>query len=91
MIRVVDGLDNECDEQALDLVAGEWDQLTWPGVVDVFVGANDGEEGVGEHGEGDPAAPGGVAADLVLIEPGQALLSPAWSGPWTSPTPARSP
>lgn len=50
VISVVDELDNESDDQALDLVAGEWDQLTSPGVT----GANDGEAGVG-----DPAAPGG--------------------------------
>ena len=37
VIRVVDGLDDECDEQALALVAGEWDRLTRPGVVGVFV------------------------------------------------------
>ena len=43
------------------------------GVACVFVGADDGEEGVGEHGEGDPAGPGGVAADLVLVQSGQAL------------------
>jgi hypothetical protein len=54
---MVDGSDDEGGEQALDLVAGERDQLTWPGVVGVFGGAHDGEEGVGEHGEGDPAGP----------------------------------
>jgi len=64
VIRVVDGLDNECDEQALDLVAGEWDQLTWPGVVGVFVGANDGEEGVGGGGQGDVVVPAGPGAAL---------------------------
>jgi hypothetical protein len=40
----------------------------------MFVGSDDGEEGVGEHGKGDPAAPGRVAADQVFIEPGQGLL-----------------
>jgi hypothetical protein len=39
----------------------------------VLVCAYDGEEGVREHGEGDPAGPGGIAADLVLVECGQAL------------------
>lgn len=29
---------------------------------------DDGDEGVGEHGRGDPSGPGGVAANLVLIE-----------------------
>ncbi|WTD59153.1 hypothetical protein OHA77_23950 [Streptosporangium sp. NBC_01639] len=74
MGEAVEGPDRDGEEQALDLVAGKGDEVvrTWP--VGVFVGADDGEEGVGEHGEGDPAASGGVAADLVLVEPGQALL-----------------
>lgn len=71
---VMDWLDDECDEQALDLVAGQRHQVGRPGTVGVFVSTDDGEEGVGEHGEGDPAGPGWVAADLVLIESGQPLL-----------------
>jgi len=39
----------------------------------VLVGADDGQEGVGTHREGYPAQPGGVAADLVLIQAGEAL------------------
>lgn len=39
----------------------------------MFVGADDGEEGVGEHGQGDPVGPGGEAAELVLVQAGQAL------------------
>jgi hypothetical protein len=39
----------------------------------VFVGADDGEGGVSEHGEGAPAGPGRVTADLVFIHSGQAL------------------
>ena len=39
----------------------------------VFGGGGDGEEGGGEHGEGDPPVPGGPAADLVLVQAGQAL------------------
>lgn len=35
----------------------------------------DGEEGVGRHREGDPAGPLGVAADPVIIQPGQSHLS----------------
>src|SRR5579863_10353683 len=34
-------------------------------------GGGDGEEGGGEHGQGGPPVPGGPAADLVLIQPGQ--------------------
>lgn len=71
--RVVDGPDDEGDEQALDFVAGERYEGVRCGVAGVFVGAYDGEEGVGEHGQGDPAAPGCVAADLVLVQSGQAL------------------
>jgi hypothetical protein len=60
-------------EQPLDLVAGERDEPVRYGVPGVFVGADNGEEGVSEHGQGDPAGPGGVAADLVLVESGQAF------------------
>lgn len=70
---VVDGLDDERDEQSLDLVAGERYEGVECGVVGVFVRADDGHEGVGEHGQGDPAGPGRVAADLVLVQGGQAL------------------
>src|SRR6266516_4608905 len=36
-------------------------------------GVGDGEEGAGEHGQGDPPVPGGPAADLVLIEAGESF------------------
>jgi hypothetical protein len=42
----------------------------------VFVGGDDGEQGMCGHGEQGPALPGDPAADLVFVEPGQAL--PAW-------------
>lgn len=71
--RVVDALGNEGDEQTGDLVAGERDQVVSGGLAGVFVGTDDGEEGVGEHGEGDPARPGRVTANLVLVQAGQAL------------------
>ncbi len=71
---VVDRPDDERDEQALDLVARQWDQVGRSGTAGVFVGTNDDEEGVGEHGQGDPSGPGGTAADLVLIESGEPLL-----------------
>lgn len=50
---VVVGLDDERDEQALDLVAGQRDQPVWGGFAGVFVGADDGGEGVGEHRESE--------------------------------------
>jgi hypothetical protein len=39
----------------------------------VLKGGGDGEDGSGEHGQGDPPVPGGPAADLVLVEAGEAL------------------
>lgn len=39
----------------------------------VFVGSDNRKKGVGEHRNGDPAGPRGVAADLVLIESCQPL------------------
>jgi hypothetical protein len=39
----------------------------------VFVRAEDSEEGMREHGQGDPAGPGRVAADLVLVQGRQAF------------------
>ena len=33
----------------------------------------DGEEGVGEYGQGGPAMPGGPGADLVFVQPGASL------------------
>lgn len=45
------------------------DHVARRGPVRVFVGADDGEEGVGRHLEGEPAGPGGTAADLVPIQP----------------------
>lgn len=69
---VVDGSDDEGDEQALDLVAGERNEGNGCGA-GALVCADDGEESVRERGEGDPAGPGDIAADLVLVECGQAL------------------
>ncbi|WP_406131674.1 hypothetical protein [Streptomyces sp. NBC_00989] len=57
-------------EWSLYFVAGESDEFGGGGVL---VGADDGQEGVGERREGDPAQPGGVAADLVLFQAGEAL------------------
>ena len=71
--HVVHGLDDKYREQSLDLVAGERDQPVRGGMAGVFVGSDDGEEGVGEHGQGDPARPRGEAAELVLVQSGQAF------------------
>jgi hypothetical protein len=66
-------LGGEGDEQAGDLVAGEWDQRLRGGTAGVLVGPDDDEEGMGKHGEGCPAGPGGVSADLVFIRAREAL------------------
>ncbi|AWW41827.1 hypothetical protein DN051_38630 [Streptomyces cadmiisoli] len=73
MGRIVDVLDDERNEQALDLVAGERYQSVGPGVAGVFVGTDDREEGMGEHREGDPAVPGCPASDPVFVRSGQAF------------------
>ena len=44
-----------------------------PGLPASLGGGGDGQEGAGEHGEGDPAVPGGPAADLVLVQAGEAF------------------
>ena len=40
-----------------------------------FGDRRDGQERQDEHGEGDPPMPGGPGTDLMLIQPGQALLT----------------
>jgi len=53
----------------------------------------DGEEGVGEHGEGDVSVPGVPGADLVVVEANLVLADPKHSSmgqrapaTWTSST-----
>ena len=76
-VRVVAcGPDGRAGEQVGDLVAGQGDLVRRPEAVGVLGGCGDGKGRGGEHGEGDPPVPGGPAADLVLIQAGQAL--PAW-------------
>ena len=64
---------SHCGEEVGDLVAGQRDL---PGRVlgaERFEGGGDGEDGDGEHGQGDPPVPGGPAADLMLVQAGEAL------------------
>jgi hypothetical protein len=76
---VADGLGDEDGEQALDFVAGERDQSVGAGpvvggdLVAAFEGGGDGEEGVCEQGQGDPAVPGVPAAYLVFVQSRQCL------------------
>ena len=74
-------------EESAKLVDGQRDQPGRCGCGVAFGGGGHGQEGVGEHGQGGPAVPGGPAPDLVLIQPGQAfgglegfLDAPALSG-----------
>src|SRR3954470_11225221 len=69
------GLDDPAQQEALPLVAGEWDQAGRWRCRGVFAGGEDDEQGVGEHGQQRPASPGQPAAHLVLIEAGQTLAS----------------
>jgi hypothetical protein len=69
VVRVLDG---EAGEEAGDLVAGQRDLPGWVRGAEGFEGGGDGEDG-GEHGQGDPPVPGGPAADLMLVQAGEAL------------------
>jgi hypothetical protein len=57
-----DRLDNQGRGQVLDLVAGKRDQPRRWWVSGVFGQGHYHQEGMGEHGEGDPAVPGAPAA-----------------------------
>ena len=66
-------VDDQHGEQRGDLVAGEWDLVTWRRAwrrAGVLGGSGDGEEDEGEHGQGGPPVPGVQAADLVLVQSG---------------------
>jgi hypothetical protein len=60
-----------------DLVPGQRDLVCGAGVAGVLKGGGDAEDDSGEHGQGDPPVPGDPAADLVLVEAGEALDGPA--------------
>jgi hypothetical protein len=67
-------------EQVLDLVAGHPDQPGWWWVATALGHGGDHQEGVGDHGEGDPAVPGAPAADLMLVQADHPL--PVWNRSW---------
>jgi uncharacterized protein (TIGR00730 family) len=69
------GFDDVDREESADLVAGQGDQPGWCGPFGALLGGDNREQGVRDHREQRPAPPGGPAADLVLVEPGQALPS----------------
>jgi hypothetical protein len=56
-----------------DLVPGQRDLADRVRGVGVLKRGDDREDGSGEHDEGDPPVPGCPAADLVLVQAGQAL------------------
>ena len=68
-------LDDHRAEEAGDLVAGQRDLPGRCWVAGVLGAGGNGQERQGEHGQGGPPVPGPPAADLVLIQPGQALAS----------------
>src|SRR5829696_3587784 len=73
MAEVVGGTDEQRGEQVLDLVAGQTDQPCRCWLAGPFGQGCDDQEGVGEHGQGDPAVPGPPAANLMLVQADQAL------------------
>ncbi len=56
---------------------GERYEGVWCGVAGVFVGADDCEKGTGEHGEGDPPAPGHPPPHLVFVQSGLGVFDAA--------------
>jgi hypothetical protein len=56
-----------------DRVAAQRYQLWRTGIAGVLEDGGDGKHSGGEHGQGDPPVPGGPAADLMLVQAGQAL------------------
>ena len=59
-------------QEAGDLVAGERDLVVRSTAALVLAGGGDGQERQCEHGQGGPPVPGGPAADLMLVEAGEA-------------------
>ncbi|MDQ1065214.1 hypothetical protein [Streptomyces canus] len=72
-MREVVGRVDQCCEQMLNFVAAQGDQVFGRWVLSAFGGCGHGEEGVREHGEGDPTVPGSPTTDLVLVQAGQAF------------------
>ncbi|QNE17020.1 hypothetical protein F1D05_02715 [Kribbella qitaiheensis] len=72
--------DGRRSEQALDLIAGERDRalgagpVVGRGLVAAFAGGGDGEEGVGEQGQGRPSGARSPSADHQVL---MAVGSPA--------------
>jgi hypothetical protein len=69
----VGGAGDEGGEEVGDLVPGQRDLVLWRDAAGALGSGCDGEDGGGKHGQGDPPVPGGPAADLVLVQAGQAL------------------
>ena len=64
---------SHCGGEVGDLVAGQGDLPGRGRAAGGFDGGGGGEDGGAGHGQGDPPVPGGPAAQLVLIQAGQAF------------------
>ena len=68
-------IDDQRAEERDDFVAGQRDLTGWRRAAGVLGSGGDGEERKGQHGQGGPPVPGAPPADLVVVQPGQALGS----------------
>jgi hypothetical protein len=84
------GCNDEDGEQAADLAAGQGNHPGGCGPVGVLGRGNHHERCVRDHRQQGPAPPRGPTADLVLVEPGQALarLEGLLDGPDAASDPA---
>src|SRR2546430_6042817 len=68
------GVGDQLREQAPDFVHGQRDQPGFAARMSLmFVGGDDGQDGVGEHDQGGISVPGVPPSDLVLVEADSAL------------------
>jgi len=70
---ISEGNGDQGGKQVLGLVAGQADQPGRWWVMSVLGNGRHHQEGVGHHGQGDPAVPPAPAADLVLVQADQAF------------------
>jgi hypothetical protein len=73
VVKITNRSGEQCGDQVLDLVAGQPDQPQRGGMAGALGHGRHDQEGVGEHGKGDPPVPGAPAGDLVVVQPNQSL------------------